>query len=166
MIMRTYNWYYAIIFHSFSRTYWKASSLSPPQSGDKETCFGWFSVLLFHSVFRKSLQLVTPLIRMSKVCRLIRWRCKRKVIIIQTCMMKKKPSLLVILDEVSSFLKHAPWKHMESSGTLSGPVVLTVKSKYKMNGRLVFSNKCKIYIFRKKYAYKELGIKRWIKEFK
>nr|XP_022299380.1 ficolin-2-like [Crassostrea virginica] len=46
-----------------------------------------------------------------------------------------------IKDEVSSFLKYAKWKHMESSGTLSGPVVLTVKSKYKMNGGLVFSNK-------------------------
>ena len=149
MIISIYNWYYAIIFHSFSRTYWKASSLIPQQSGDKETCFGWFSVLLFHSVFRKSIQLVTPLIRMSKVWRLIRWRCKRKVIILQTYMIKKT-SLFFILDEVSSFLKHAPWKHIESSGTLSGPVVLTVKSKYKMNGGLVFSNKCKIYIFRKK----------------
>ncbi|XP_078340800.1 ficolin-2-like [Crassostrea virginica] len=46
-----------------------------------------------------------------------------------------------VKDEVSSFLKHAPWKHTESSGTLSGPVVLTVKSKYKMNGGLVFSYK-------------------------
>ena len=61
----------------------------------------------------------------------------------------KTDSSLTILDEVSWFLKHAPWKHKESSGTLSGPVILTVKSKYKMNGGLVFSNKCKIYIFTK-----------------
>lgn len=48
------------------------------------------------------------------------------------------------LDEVSSFLKQAPWKHTESSGTLSGgPMVLTLMSKYKLNGGLVFSKKCK-----------------------
>nr|XP_022299377.1 ryncolin-1-like [Crassostrea virginica] len=46
-----------------------------------------------------------------------------------------------VKDEVSSFLKYAKWKPMESSGSLSGPVVLTVKSKYKMNGGLVFSQK-------------------------
>ena len=63
--------------------------------------------------------------------------------------MRKKTSLLVILDEFNSFLKHAHWKHTESSGTLSGPLVLTVKSKYKLNGGLVFSNKCKIFIFTK-----------------
>ena len=67
-------------------------------------------------------------------------------------MKNKKHSLLSILDEVSSFLKHAKWKLMESSGTLSGPVVLIVKSKYKLNGGLVFSNKCKIYI--RKFADK------------
>ena len=53
------------------------------------------------------------------------------------------------LDEVSSFLKQAPWKHIESSGTLSGgPMVLTLMSKYKLNGGLVFSKKCKAYISR------------------
>ena len=47
-----------------------------------------------------------------------------------------------IVDEVSSFLKQAPWKHMESSGTLSGgPMVLTLMSKYILNGGLVFSKK-------------------------
>ncbi|XP_078340235.1 ryncolin-1-like [Crassostrea virginica] len=46
-----------------------------------------------------------------------------------------------VKDEVSSFLKHAPWKHAESSGTLSGPVVLTLMSKYKLDGGLVFSKK-------------------------
>ncbi|XP_078340232.1 ryncolin-1-like [Crassostrea virginica] len=47
-----------------------------------------------------------------------------------------------VKDEVSSFLKQAPWKHTESSGTLSGgPMVLTLMSKYKLNGGLVFSKK-------------------------
>nr|XP_022299375.1 ryncolin-1-like isoform X2 [Crassostrea virginica] len=47
-----------------------------------------------------------------------------------------------VKDEVSSFLKQAPWKHMESSGTLSGgPMVLTLMSKYILNGGLVFSKK-------------------------
>ncbi|XP_078340241.1 ryncolin-1-like [Crassostrea virginica] len=46
-----------------------------------------------------------------------------------------------VKDKVSSFLKNAPWKHMESSAILSGPLVLTVKSKYIMNGGVVFSNK-------------------------
>ena len=53
-------------------------------------------------------------------------------------------SVFVTSDEVSSFLKQAPWKHTESSGTLSGgPMVLTLMSKYKLNGGLVFSKKCK-----------------------
>nr|XP_022302013.1 angiopoietin-4-like [Crassostrea virginica] len=47
-----------------------------------------------------------------------------------------------VKDEVSSFLKQAPWKHTESSGTLSGgPMVLTLMSKYKLNGGLFFSKK-------------------------
>ena len=58
-------------------------------------------------------------------------------------MKKTNQDYFLFLDEVNSFLKHALWKHTESSGILSGPVVLTVKSKYKMNGGLVFSQKCK-----------------------
>ena len=57
-------------------------------------------------------------------------------------------SFFIILDEVISFLKQAPWKHTESSGTLSGgPMVLTLMSKYKLHGGLVFSKKCKKDIF-------------------
>ncbi|XP_052677505.1 ryncolin-2-like [Crassostrea angulata] len=47
-----------------------------------------------------------------------------------------------VKDEVGSFLKNAPWQHTEMTGSLSGgPMVLTVKSKYKLDGGLVFSKK-------------------------
>eukprot|EP00105_Crassostrea_gigas_P030251 XP_011452493.1 PREDICTED: ryncolin-4 isoform X2 [Crassostrea gigas] len=47
-----------------------------------------------------------------------------------------------VKDEVGSFLKNAPWKHTEMTGSLSGgPIILTVKSKYKLDGGLVFSKK-------------------------
>ncbi|XP_061179316.1 ryncolin-2-like [Saccostrea echinata] len=48
--------------------------------------------------------------------------------------------------EVGSFLKHAPWEHTEMSASLNGPMVLTLKSKYRLDGGLVFSKN-----FRMKY---------------
>lgn len=44
-------------------------------------------------------------------------------------------------DKVSSFLKHAPWQHTELSGSLTGPLILSLKSKYKLSMRFVLTTK-------------------------
>ncbi|XP_056001370.1 microfibril-associated glycoprotein 4-like [Ostrea edulis] len=51
-----------------------------------------------------------------------------------------------VKSEVGSFLKHAPWKHTDLSASLSGPMILTLQSKYKLGGGLVFRK-----TFTKKY---------------
>ncbi|XP_056001826.1 ryncolin-1-like [Ostrea edulis] len=46
-----------------------------------------------------------------------------------------------VKSEVGSFLKHAPWKHTDMSASISGPMILTLQSKYKLGGGLVFRKK-------------------------
>ncbi|XP_034308364.2 ryncolin-1-like [Magallana gigas] len=82
--------------------------------------------------------------------------------------------------EVGSFLKNAPWKHTEMTGSLSGgPMVLTVKFKYKLDGEFVFSKKfpgqkfkdCSDILKKEPYRrnrdgvytiYLSNGVKRWV----